>query len=67
MIDKRYNKKLRKIITLEKGERFCPKCNGNGILKRTRGRFRSKNLMCSICLGAGKLDWIEDIRGKKNE
>jgi len=34
------------------GEVICPQCNGNGFF-------------CNKCLGTGKLDWVEQIVGKK--
>lgn len=62
MLNKRYNAKHKCYITLKEGERFCPKCNGNGYVK---GPTRFSLLNCNVCLGDGKLDWIEEATGKK--
>lgn len=62
MTEKRYNRKNKCHITLNDGERFCPKCDGVGYVK---GPKRFTLLTCNICNGDGKLDWIEEVTGKK--
>ena len=44
----------------EIGKVVCSKCGGVG-------QFQSKNVkgICVKCLGEGKLDWIENVVGKK--
>ena len=50
-----------KEINLEPGEVICPECNGKGtIIVQCIGN------VCPMCWGAGKLDWIENIVGKKS-
>jgi hypothetical protein len=51
---------MRKKLKLKKGEVLCNKCNGKGFFGR--GRFPP---VCPKCLGAGKLDWVENIVGKR--
>jgi len=65
--DSRYNVMLDQRIFLEKGEEFCSKCNGSGSLASRHKSYNGKSykLTCPKCLGMGKLDWIEVIRGKK--
>jgi DnaJ-class molecular chaperone len=65
----RYNKHLKRIISLNEGERFCPNCDGSGTI---RAKWHNNNygnstllLVCSNCLGQGKLDWIEEAVGKR--
>ena len=61
--------KVKKAITekdLEEGEMICSKCKGVGFLKK----IKSENIsiykdVCPKCHGAGKLDWIENVIGKK--
>jgi DnaJ-class molecular chaperone len=68
MIEKRYNINYKQFITLREGENFCPKCNGKGrVLKDNRKNttFTRSTLECNKCLGSGKLDWIEEIVGKR--
>lgn len=68
-MNERYNKYLKQIISLNEGERFCPKCDGAGVVKCgwKRNRFvKSTSLLqCHICLGEGKLDWVEEAVGKR--
>ena len=47
-------------LYLEEGEMVCSKCNGRGHLRRIRARS-----ICRKCQGEGKLNWIENIVGKK--
>ena len=68
MINERYNKYKKCLISLEEGEEFCTKCKGEGIIvrKRRSGLFRnSVRLCCSKCNGDGKVDWVEKATGKK--
>lgn len=41
----RYNKLLKRLITLEEGEEFCSECNGNGVIvsKRIESTPSKKN------------------------
>lgn len=66
--EKRYNSNFKRFIKLNDGERFCPKCDGNGRVKRERiGEFPlfHSTLKCDKCLGDGKIDWIEEATGKR--
>ncbi len=47
-------------LHLEEWEILCNKCKGKGHLRRIRARS-----ICRKCQGEGKLDWIENIIGKK--
>ena len=65
--DKRYNVNRRRHIELREGEKFCPKCDGRGIVplkKRTILKRSSTMLQCNVCLGSGVLDWVEAATGK---
>ena len=67
-MEKRYNAFLRKHISLNEGEHFCPKCDGKGkVNQKTRDftKFNTIQLVCSECLGDGKIDWVEEVIGKK--
>jgi len=44
------------MVELKEGEVACSRCDGTGLLY---------NGMCEKCQGNGKLDWIEQILGKK--
>ena len=48
-----------KDLKLEEGEMICDKCEGTGTAKGEEW------ISCSKCLGSGKVDWIENIMGKK--
>ena len=50
-------------IKLEEGEVICDKCNGTG--EKTYEGWGG--LPCDRCLGHGKLDWIENMMGKKRD
>jgi len=67
-------------VTLETGEVICDKCDGKQVvpfqpLERKRKRrafiFKPKprwetvNIPCPKCRGEGKLDWVENIVGKR--
>lgn len=47
-------------------EYICDKCNGNGVeyINVDLPKEYSPQLICSKCLGVGKLDWLENILGK---
>jgi len=50
-------------VILKEGEIVCDKCDGKGSLD-----VDSKTLkICPKCLGDKKVDWIENIMGKKSE
>ena len=66
MILKRYNINKKQHIKLLDGEKFCPKCDGRGrVRKSKRSDVLSIMLQCDKCLGDGKIDWIEEATGKK--
>jgi len=56
-------------IELKDGETICPKCKGH---KYPDYSEPNKNMMtfpckCKTCNGEGKLDWIENVVGKKKK
>lgn len=46
-------------ITLNPAEELCPKCKGSGVSTPTPYGY----LICNLCFGSGKVDWIKRIRG----
>jgi len=50
-------------MDLKDGEVICPECEGNYIV----GKGKSVVWGCDKCKGYGKLDWIENIVGKKED
>lgn len=67
-MNRRYNAHLKKIIELSEGEEFCSKCDGKGVVPKEGKIFACKAilpLICSKCLGDGKIDWVEKVLGKK--
>jgi len=67
-------------MDLKPDEIICDKCNGQGDLGMNSGTatikikgqttdipFNLKVLKCDKCYGAGKLDWIEAVVGRKQE
>lgn len=68
--DVRFNKFKKRLISLCSGEKFCRKCNGEGVVSNRSKNFRplpitaAKYLTCSKCFGDGKLDWVEQVTGK---
>ncbi len=55
-------------ITINEGEIRCSDCRGNGVISVKIGpgnRIRSS--LCDKCQGEGKLDWVENIVGKKSD
>jgi len=52
-------RKKNKKVKLGENEYYCKHCNGTGYEK-----FRVR---CPYCEGTGKLDWIENIIGRKSQ
>jgi len=59
-------------LVLNEGEMVCNKCDGYGSPStiKTKGFFKKQirvfqDAHCSKCWGSGKVDWIENIVGKK--
>lgn len=54
-------------IELNPGEHLCDECNGEGRTGFTipNKHIRSYPIICNKCRGNGKLDWIENIVGKR--
>lgn len=67
MINKRYNINKKRYIELKEGERFCFKCDGKGCAPKKKEGLRTVMLKCNECLGDGKIDWIEEVIGKKTK
>lgn len=61
------NQRLKELEeSLKEGEMVCPECNGMGYIdKIPSDNFHVFKERCPKCLGAGKLDWIENVVGKK--
>jgi DnaJ-class molecular chaperone len=55
-------------MELKKGEVLCSKCHGSGNAAEWKQipDYRAY-LKCNHCDGEGKLDWIENITGKKEK
>ena len=52
--------------TLEEGEVICSKCEGVGFVDKIKSDNTSLYKgSCPKCHGTGKLDWIENVLGKK--
>jgi len=49
-------------MNLEEDEHICPKCNGNRVVCRKKDDVW---IICPFCQGVGKLDWIENVVGKR--
>jgi len=68
---KKYNKFKKCYTELKEGEEFCKTCHGEGMVKpkRTYTEDIKKGglLVCNNCLGHGKLDWVENVIGVKQE
>jgi len=54
-------------ITLLENEYLCEPCNGWGRVMNEDGELRTIYVQCPRCLGEGKLDWVENIVGKREE
>jgi DnaJ-class molecular chaperone len=68
MEEKYYNAVFNKYIYINEGERLCPKCRGRGRVPRCgpwSQKYKVSYLRCDECLGDGKIDWIEDVVGKR--
>ena len=66
-----YNRYLRENITLDETDVICSLCSGTGFnsYRIGAGGYQEKYFiprMCSGCNGRGKLDWVEQIVGVKN-
>lgn len=48
-------------------ERICPDCGGVGLLFPPLDVAELFLAMCKTCKGRGKLDFIDDIKGEKDE
>ncbi len=51
-------------MKLKPGEVICPDCNGTG-QSNEKDRSTITLIGCDKCLGAGKLDWVEVVVGKR--
>ncbi len=51
-------------MKLKEGEIICNKCNGSGSLS-SKINASTMAFTCKKCDGVGKLDWIENVIGKK--
>ncbi len=55
-------------MKLKEGEVICDKCNGNGKSKSYHLFLQhTERRECDNCNGEGKLDWIENVVGKKRD
>ena len=69
---KRYNKFLKSMTVVEKGEELCTQCQGAGLYapKQAYNKYgfpltKKAMLVCNKCLGEGKIDWVEKATGKR--
>lgn len=60
-------------MKLKKGEIICNKCNRSVMYSRPQFKDEPFDsylaeiaILCNKCKGTGKLNWIENIVGKKN-
>lgn len=49
-------------MKLEEHEYICSKCDGGGFIFH---KVLDCSTICGKCLGSGKVNWIENILGKK--
>jgi len=60
------NRDIRSFLNLKEGEMICPDCIGLGILNLDHlPKDVDSWIECKLCHGEGKIDWIENIVGKK--
>ena len=56
-------------FNLEENEYICDKCGGTGRVNNFNPYHpyysHRRKVFCPMCQGTGKLDWIENIVGKK--
>ncbi len=52
-------------MKLEDGEYICKTCKGKGAFHSSNPNGASRT--CHICNGSGKIDWIINVVGSKNE
>lgn len=52
---------------LKEGEVICSRCNGEECIERDRLWMSNNYMLCLKCGGTGKLDWVENIVGKKTK
>lgn len=53
-------------IHLEEGEMICDKCEGEGVLIFSKIDISYADVTCDKCAGTGKVDWVENVVGKKS-
>jgi hypothetical protein len=51
-------------VKLNPGDIYCPRCGGAGRYEKQKCGEWTFSEECNTCLGAGKLDWIEQVVGK---
>lgn len=64
MIEETENVEIKEVksqIALKEGEEVCSNCKGTGIF-RNYVNDRADIYICQKCGGAGKLNWIDNIR-----
>ncbi len=55
-------------VNLEEWEMVCDKCKGGGSFPKKFSKLEDPYYStCSKCQGKGKVDWIENIVGRKPE
>jgi len=52
-------------MNLQEGELICDKCNGTGQSIEELTETSKKWTWCSKCYGSGKVDWIDNIMGRR--
>ena len=58
---------LFQVINLYDYENLCPKCRGSGTQLSVFPRYRKAGIWeyCDLCIGDGKLTWIETIKNQR--